>query len=193
MTYSRRYWLQCAALSSVVGWLAGLPAARAAQAPNPRILVVFYSRQGHTAKAAEAVVQAAGGRLWEIETDPPYPKDYSGTVEAKKKDEEAGTLPHIAAASKLPDLSGYDFIFIGSPIWSGDLAYAVKSWLAETDLSNKKVALFVTHQGSGLAKAQESLQALVPKSQFASPLAIYWPASDLAGTVGDWVQQVLAR
>ena len=182
--------MSAAALAPAVGFFAGIPAAHAA-VPGERILVVYYSRQGHTAKAAQAVAAATGGRLLEIETDPPYPKDYSGTVAAKKKDDEAKRLPKLAASAMPGDLSAYDVVFIGSPIWSGDLALAVKSWLGEAKLAKKKIALFVTHMGSGVSDSQKSLEALAPGNDFAAPLSLYSTPDDLEAQVRAWTAKVL--
>ena len=49
------------------------------------------------------------------------------------------------------DVSSYDEIYIGSPIWNGRLACPTNTILKETDLSNKLLT-FVLYSGSGDGK-----------------------------------------
>ena len=72
----------------------------------------------------------------------------------------------IGAKDKLvdydADVSGYDEIVIGSPIWNARLAPAGNSILAKTDLSKKQVG-FLLYSGSGTGKkAEAKLAKLFP-------------------------------
>ena len=53
------------------------------------------------------------------------------------------------------DLSEYDEVFIGSPIWNGRLTPPINSVLKQTNLDNKKVT-FILYSGGGEAKKAES-------------------------------------
>ena len=75
----------------------------------------------------------------------------------------------IGAKEKLidydPDVSQYDEIVIGSPIWNARLAPGCNSILAETVLSNKQVN-FILYSGSGTGKkAEEKLAKLFPTAK----------------------------
>ena len=52
------------------------------------------------------------------------------------------------------DISSYDEVVIGSPIWNGRFPPAIKSVLLETELKDKKVS-FVFYSGSGEGKKAE--------------------------------------
>jgi len=61
------------------------------------------------------------------------------------------------------DVSSYDEVIIGSPIWNGKLPPATNRVIKETDLTNKKVT-FVLYSGSGTGKkATEKLNKLFNK------------------------------
>ena len=56
------------------------------------------------------------------------------------------------------DISNYDEIIIGSPIWCDRLSSPINTVLNELDLSNKKVS-FILYSGSGIAnKASEVIK-----------------------------------
>lgn len=61
-----------------------------------------------------------------------------------------------------PDVSEYDEIVIGSPIWNGRFPPVLNSILALTDFSNKKVT-FLFYSGSGTGpKAEEWVKLNMP-------------------------------
>jgi hypothetical protein len=63
------------------------------------------------------------------------------------------------------DVSAYDTVVIGSPVWNGRLSCPINTVLKETDLKDKKVA-FVLYSGSGEAKkAEEQIRAVMPDAE----------------------------
>ena len=47
-------------------------------------------------------------------------------------------------SGQLPDLSGYDTILIGGPVWSGEPSNPIQKYLSMTNFGEKKVAGFWT-------------------------------------------------
>lgn len=115
---------------------------------DKKVLVAYYSRSGNTKQIAEYIQQATNGDLFEIQTLSPYPEDHQATVDQAKKEIAEGTLPPLK--SKVENIQDYDIIFVGSPSWWATIAPPVATFLAEHDLSGKKVVPFVTHGGSGV-------------------------------------------
>lgn len=79
-----------------------------------------------------------------------------------------GFLASINAKAKLVDfnndISKYDEIIIGSPIWNDRLTPAINTVLEKVDLTNKKVT-FILYSGSGKSKhAKEKIKNIVPNS-----------------------------
>ena len=58
------------------------------------------------------------------------------------------------------DPAAYDLIIIGAPVWAGSPAPPIQTFLSETDISGKKIALFVCH-GGGKGKALNIFKALL--------------------------------
>ena len=94
------------------------------------ILVVYFSRtgeqytvgvidEGNTAIVAKMIAEETGADLFEIlPVDDHYPMTYSELTDVAKNEQNSGARPEYAG--ELPDLSKYDTIFIGAPVWWGD-------------------------------------------------------------------------
>ena len=135
---------------------------------SAKSLVVYYSRadenyyvgtitEGNTAVIAKMIAKATGADIYEIKTVKAYPKNYRECTDVAKAEQRENARPAIQGGS--PDLSTYDTIFLGYPIWWGDLPMCVYTWLEANDLSGKRVIPFCTHEGSGTAGTPSSLKA----------------------------------
>ena len=117
---------------------------------------VGYVEKGNTRILAEMAADITKGDLFEIKTVKSYPKEYRPATEVAKQEKENNARPEINGP--LPDMSKYDVIFLGYPIWWGDLPMAVYTFLEQYDWTGKKIALFVTHEGSGLSSIPASIK-----------------------------------
>lgn len=112
-----------------------------------KVLVVYYSLSGQTRKIAEFIASQTKGDIYEITVTEPYT---SPSVYAKSKKElESKQYPQLA--TPLPDLSAYDVIFVGGPVWWYTMATPLFSFLQKADFAGKKVVPFST-QGSNYGK-----------------------------------------
>lgn len=118
---------------------------------DAKTLVAYYSRTGNTAELAKKIAAATEADTFKIEvTDPNhYPSDYTETT---KIAQEEINNDAVVAINTAPDLSEYDTIFIGTPVWWGTMSIPVKSFLRENDMSGKTIAPFVTHGGGGASR-----------------------------------------
>ena len=71
-----------------------------------------------------------------------------------------------AIKGKLPDVSKYDTVFIGGPIWWGEYPMVVRTFLdKENGLNGKTLIPFTTNEGSGLGNTRQVLKKQFPKSK----------------------------
>ena len=118
---------------------------------SPRVLVAYFSMQdGNTGDIARAIVDATGGDIYRIMVAEPYPNDDKLRKERLTMEVEQNILPPLQG--DIPNISEYDIIFLGSPVWANHLSQPVKSFLHKYDLSGKKVIPFVSHSGGGRGK-----------------------------------------
>lgn len=128
-------------------------------------LVAYFSASGITQKAAERIAKISGSDLFEIKPSVPYTKkdlDWTNknsrsSVEMKNPD----SRPEIA--NRIPNISEYDTIFIGFPIWWYVAPTIIDTFIESYDFSGKTIIPFATSGGSGFGKTVEILKALASK------------------------------
>ena len=86
------------------------------------------------------------------------------------QEQREGARP--AYVDSVPDLEGYDTIFIGAPVWWGDWPMILYTFFENTPLSGKTLIPFSTHAGSGLANFQQKLDEYYPDCTVAKGLAV---------------------
>ncbi len=125
-----------------------------------KILVAYFSASGVTKKAAENLAQATGADLYEIKPAVPYTKDDLNWMDKKSRSSvemnDKSSRPPIADSNA--EISQYDTIFLGFPIWWYVAPTIVNSFLESYDFSGKRIILFATSGGSGFGKTAAGLK-----------------------------------
>lgn len=139
--------------------------------PQGKIAIVYYSQSKvrNTALIAKWIQQNVGGDLLELEMAEPYPEPYGETLKAASKDISAGHHPPLKA---IPVFSGYDIVFLGSPIWYGTYAPPVATFLDAENLAGKTVIPFCTHGGGGGGHYFVDLKKACPEAKIQPGLVI---------------------
>ena len=132
-----------------------------------RALVAYFSASGVTKKAAEKLAAAASGDLFEIEPEVPYTNADLNWMDKKSRSsiEMKDKSSRPAIVKKPLDLSEYDSIFVGFPIWWYVAPTIINTFLESCDFSGKKIILFATSGGSGFGNTAEELQASASGAQ----------------------------
>lgn len=117
---------------------------------------------GNTQYVADIVARETGADTFRILTTRTYPVDHQALIAQAQEEMNANDRPDLA--EPIPDLSGYDTVFIGHPIWWADLPPVMYSFLEQADLSGKQVYLFNTHGGSGNAGTKETIKGILSGS-----------------------------
>ncbi len=131
------------------------------------ILTAYFSAGGITAVAAKTLAEAAGSDLYEIRPAVPYTNaDLDWMNKKSRSSVEMNDLscrPEIAG--KVDDMSGYDTILLGFPIWWYREPSIIDTFLESYDFIGKKIILFATSGGSGFGKTVHGLRKLAPGSE----------------------------
>ncbi len=127
-----------------------------------KTLVTYFSASGTTAALAEALAERLGADLFEIRPESPYsPADLRWTNPlARCNREKIGSRD--VPVKELPDLTGYDLVFLGFPIWYYGAPNVVNTFCKGCGWAGKKLALFATSGGSGIGKTAEKLRPFLP-------------------------------
>lgn len=131
--------------------------------PNKKVLIAYYSFSGNTKAVAQKIQTLTGGDIFEIKTTTQYPKDYNTLTTLVQDEIKTGKLPKLQDNGNVSD---YDIVFIGTPVWWGSASLPVKTFLVKNDFSGKTVIPFCTHGGGGQASTFADMQKLAPKAKF---------------------------
>lgn len=122
-------------------------------------LVAYFSASGVTASLAKNLAAAIGADLFEIEPVIRYGKaDLDWTNKKSRSSVEMNDkLSRPAVAKKLGNMSEYDEVFVGFPIWWYIAPTIVNTFLEGYDLAGKTIIPFATSGGSGMGETNEYL------------------------------------
>ena len=127
-------------------------------------LVAYFSASGTTAKVAQTLAQAAGADLYEIKPQVPYSRANLNWQDKRSRSSiemnDKSSRPAIVTGDL--DVSAYDTILLGFPIWWYVAPTIINTFLEAYDFSGKTIVLFATSGGSGFGKAVSSLQPSAP-------------------------------
>ena len=145
-------------------------------------IVIFFSHAGdnysvgnievgNTKIVADYISEITGADQYEIVTHKYDGMAYTPLIELAKKEAADGELPPYESAA--PDLSKYDTVFIGGPVWWGTYPQVMFTLFRDIDLSGKTVIPFATHEGSGLANCVSDVKKAFPKAAVTKGFSIY--------------------
>lgn len=122
-------------------------------------LVAYFSASGVTAALAKNLAAAIGADLFEIEPEVKYTKaDLDWTNKKSRSSVEMNDkMSRPAVAKKLGNMSEYDEVFVGFPIWWYIAPTIVNTFLEGYDLAGKTIIPFATSGGSGMGETNEYL------------------------------------
>lgn len=127
-------------------------------------LVAYFSATGTTAKAAQALADALEADLYQITPAIPYTKadlDWTDKNSRSSREMQDRTARPALADNQI-DLSPYQVIFLGFPIWWYVTPAIIRTFLEQYNFSGKTIVPFATSGGSGLGQAVSALRTALP-------------------------------
>ena len=145
-------------------------------------IVIFFSHAGdnysvgnievgNTKIVADYITEIKGADQFEIVTHKYDGMAYMPLIELAKEEANKGELPPYEGTA--PDLSQYDTVFIGGPVWWGTYPQVMFTLFKDINLDGKTVIPFTTHEGSGLASCANDVKKAFPKAKVTGEFSIY--------------------
>lgn len=106
-------------------------------------VVVYYSYSGNTEYIANIIKEELNCDILKIETTKPYSTDYDTVVDLAKEEINSGYMPEI----KPIDISQYDEIILGTPVWWYTYATPLNTFIKNNDFTGKTIVPFITNGG----------------------------------------------
>ena len=131
-----------------------------------KTLIAYFSATGTTKAAAQRLASEHDAVLWEIEPAEPYTaadldwRDANSRSSREMKDpEERPTIKQCT------DITPYDTIYVGFPIWWGICPRIINSWIDNNleQLKSKTLVPFATSGSSGIEDAVAYLRKTYPE------------------------------
>lgn len=159
---------------------------------NSKKLVVYYSYTGNTKMIAERIQKILNCDVLEIKPVIPYSTDYQTVVDEEQNNESTGKTPEIEKIDK--DLSKYDEIIVGTPVWWYTIAPVIRTFLKENNLKDKIIKPFATNAG-WLGQTFKEIERLCPDSKVENGMNIVFESySDKLETsteqIDNWINSL---
>lgn len=131
-------------------------------------LVVYFSASGNTEAVAETLADTLEADIYELVPEEPYTdadlnwNDPDSRVNAEHEDPNHRT----AIAGGIPDLSGYDTILLGYPLWWREAPSIVWNFVENSDLAGKTIIPFCTSMSDGIGSSDDTLAGMAPDANW---------------------------
>ena len=151
------------------------------QIDQSKAIIIFFSRAGenynvgtvdvgNTEMIVNYLKQVTNITSFKINPETDYPTNYQEMVTLARNEKSSNARPSIK--DPLTDISNYDTILLGYPIWHGDLPNIVMTQLEMLDFEGKTIYPFNTHEGSGLGRSISDIKNSAPKADVKDGFAL---------------------
>ena len=166
-----------------------------------KALVVFFSHAGdnyavgnievgNTKIVADYITELTGAEQFEIVTHKYDGMAYNPLIKLAQEEANRGELPEYEGDV---DMSQYDTVFIGGPVWWGTYPQVMFTFFKKhrDDLKGKTVIPFTTHEGSGLANCANDVKKAFPGANVQKGFSIYGhDVRDGKAKVTKWLREL---
>ena len=168
---------------------------------DKKTIVVFFSHAGdnyavgnievgNTKIVADYISEITSAEQFEIATHKYDGMAYNPLIKLAQEEAEKGELPEYEGDV---DLSQYDTVFIGGPVWWGTYPQVMFTFFKKhkDDMKGKTVIPFTTHEGSGLANCVNDVKKAFPGANVMKGFSIYGhEVRTERAKVGKWLKGV---
>lgn len=163
---------------------------------NKKSIVIYFSRadenysvgyidKGNTEIIAEYISEITNADIFKVEPKIPYAKDYNTCIDEAKARQASHNAKII---TEVPDLTEYEVIYIGAPVYWGDMPEEMVTALKDIDFNGKIIRPFTTHEGSGLGNIPNQIKRICNGAKVLEGLAIRGSSVNTSkNRVEDWI------
>lgn len=160
---------------------------------DKKALVVYFSATGNTKAVAETLAELQNADIYEIVPEQPYTDDdldYSDkNTRATKEQNDTDARPAISGS--IENFEQYETVYVGYPIWWGDMPRILYTFFDTYDFNGKTIAPFCTSGGSGLSGTPGTIEKLEEGATVLDGLQISDSAADHSKSeVEEWLADI---
>lgn len=131
-------------------------------------IVIYFSRTNNTEKIASYIIELTNSDSYEILSKVPYTDEdinYNNSNSRTSKEQNDSTARPEIGSDDI-DLSSYDIIYLGYPIWWGQCPKIMYTFVEKYDLDNKTIIPFCTSASSGIGSSATNLAKSAPNANW---------------------------
>jgi flavodoxin len=154
-------------------------------------IVIYYSLDGNSHLVAEQLKAALGADILRLELVEELPRQGFAKMFHGGKLALTGGKPALKPYQL--DLSPYDLLVLGGPVWAGSPAPALMSFIAQTPARDKKIALFCCHgggKGKTFAKLRDALAGNTVVGELDIAQAARLDKQELSDRLSAWLKSI---
>lgn len=152
------------------------------------VLVTYFSASGVTKSIAQKIASENGYDIFEIVPQEIYtPEDLDWTNKQSRSTIEMNDRSFRPPIADTIDVSDYDTVVIGFPVWWYTAPTIINTFIESVDLSGKTIKAFCTSGGSGIDKCVSDLANTYPELDFAKGLRL--TGSESADKIKEWLDE----
>jgi len=151
-------------------------------------LIAYFSASGVTKKVAENIKTVTNADIFEIE-----PKEKYTSADLNWNDKSSRSSIEMNDKSSRPeiknkvDVSEYDTIIIGFPVWWYTAPTIINTFIEENNIKNKNIYVFVTSGGSGVTDSFNNLKNQYPENNWIKGVRLRGNESE--STINEWLSE----
>lgn len=151
-----------------------------------KTLVAYFSATGTTRPLAEYAAQILEADIYEIVPEQPYTQaDLAYYTDGRADREQGDPSARPGISGSVSDMSQYNVIFLGYPIWHGQAPRIISTFLESYDFSGMTIVPFCTSHSSGIGSSDAKLHPLAPDADWLSGKRFAGGTSK--GAVEEWI------
>lgn len=156
------------------------------------ILIVYYSAQSHTEAVVNTLKETLQADVFKVEPKNPYTTEdlnYLNSESRVVKEHNDETLQDVELVTTTIDLSQYDTILIGYPIWWGVAAWPINNFVKNNDFTGKTVIPFCTSASTGIEESVTTLKSLNSTGSWLEGKRFSSGAS--SSEINEWIENLI--
>ena len=160
---------------------------------DSKVLVVYYSAQGHTDNVAKQIARNLNADIFVIEPKEEYTSqdlNYNDSNSRVSKEHNDESLRNVELkTTTVNNFDSYDTLLIGYPIWWGIAAWPVNTFVKANDFTGKTVIPFCTSASSSLGNSGKNLKELTNTGNWLDGHRFSSSASE--NEIKEWTDKIL--
>lgn len=154
-----------------------------------KTLVAYFSASGITAEVAKEIAKITKGDLFEIKPVKPYTTEdldwHDSSSRTSVEMQDKTSRPEISESLK--NLSDYDTVFLGFPIWWYVAPHIINNFLESYDFEGKTIRPFFTSGGSGAGQTDEELHKSAQNATWRPAKRLY---ANNTERISNWINDI---